>query len=90
MQLPDISIPFSLPFDVPLMLHPVVVHFAVVLPILVLLIELANLLFKRRALSVTSLVLLLVAVVVYVTAYYTGKADGGEAWDMLGAEARSE
>jgi uncharacterized membrane protein len=90
MQLPDISIPFVLPFHVPLMLHPVIVHFAVVLPILVLLIELFNLVFKRRALSVTSLVLLLSAVVVYVAAYYTGKADGGEAWDMLSAEARSE
>lgn len=90
MQLPDISIPFTLPFHVPLMLHPVIVHFAVVLPIIVLALELANLAFKRRALSVTSLVLLLTAILVYVAAYYTGKADGGEAWEMLSAEARSE
>lgn len=90
MQLPDISIPFTLPFEVPLMLHPVIVHFAVVLPIIVLVLELANLALKRRALSVTSLVMLLVAIVVYVAAYYTGKADGGEAWGMLNADARAE
>lgn len=90
MQLPAITIPISLPFDVPLMLHPIIVHFAVVLPIVVLLIELANLAFKRRALSITSLVLLLTAFVVYVGAYYSGKADGSEAWDMLGADARAE
>lgn len=90
MQLPDISIPLTLPFEVPLMLHPVVVHFAVVLPIIVLILELANLGFKRRAVSVTSLGLLLLAAVVYVAAYYTGKADGSEAFALLGDEAKEE
>ncbi len=90
MQLPEITVPVTLPFDVPLMLHPVVVHFAVVLPVIILLIEIANLGFKRRALSVTSLLLLLLTVVVYAAAYFTGKADGSEAWPMLGDDAQAE
>lgn len=90
MQLPDIAIPLTLPFGVPLMLHPAAVHFAMVLPVVVLALELANLLFKRRALSVTSLVLLLVTAVVYLAAYFTGKADGSEAFQLLGAEAQDE
>lgn len=90
MELPNITIPLALPFDVPLMLHPVVVHFAVALPVVVLLIEVANLYFKRRALSVTSLLFLLLAAVFYVAAYYTGKADGGEAFSLLNAEAQNE
>ncbi|UFS63296.1 hypothetical protein LOH54_04000 [Sulfurimonas sp. HSL-3221] len=88
MQLPQISIPLTLPFEVPTMLHPVIIHFALVLPVIVLLIELANLGFKRRALSLTSLGLLLLSLIFFVAAYYTGKADGGEAFDLLGTGAR--
>jgi uncharacterized membrane protein len=90
MQLPEISIPLTLPFEVPVMLHPVVVHFAFVLPIVVLLLELSNLAFKRRALSVASLAFLLLAVGVFLASYFTGKADGSEAFDLLGEEARGE
>ncbi|WP_345989766.1 DUF2231 domain-containing protein [Sulfurimonas sp. HSL1-2] len=88
MQLPQISIPLTLPFEVPAMLHPVIIHFALVLPIIVLLLELANLGFKRRALSLSSLGLLLLSVLFYVAAYFTGKADGSEAFELLGDEAR--
>lgn len=88
MQLPDITIPLSLPFDVPLLLHPVMVHFAVVLPLIVLILELANLGFKRRALSMTSLGLLVTAVLFYLAAYYAGKADGKEAYALLSPEGQ--
>lgn len=88
MQLPDITIPLSLPFDVPVLLHPVMVHFAVVLPLIVLILELANLIFKRRALSITSLALLLTAVLFYLAAYFTGKADGKEAYALLSPEGQ--
>lgn len=90
MELPNITIPLALPFDVPLMLHPVVVHFAVALPVVVLLIEVANLFFKRRALSVTSLLFLLLAAVIFIVAYFTGKADASEAFSLLNAEAQHE
>jgi len=88
MQLPDITIPLALPFEVPLMLHPSVVHYAMVLPVIVLLLELANLLFKRRAVGVVSLLLLLLAIVFYLAVYYTGKADGSEAFSLLDADAQ--
>lgn len=90
MQLPEISIPLTLPFEVPVMLHPAVVHFALALPIVVLLLELSNLVFKRRALSVASLGFLVLALAFYLASYYTGKADGSEAFDLLGEAARSE
>ena len=90
MQLPDIAIPLTLPFSMPQLLHPAIVHFAIVLPVVVLILELANLLFKRRALSVTSLLLLLLAVIVYLGAYFSGKADGGAAFELLGSEAQAE
>ncbi len=90
MQVPDITIPLTLPFGIPLMLHPVIVHFAMALPLIILLVELANLPFKRRSLSVTSLVLLLVTVVVYLAVYFTGKADGSEAFTLLDAEAKAQ
>lgn len=90
MQLPNITIPITLPFEVPLLLHPVMVHFAVVLPVIVLILELANLGFKRRALSVTSLGLLVMAVFFYLASYYTGKADGKEAYMLLSPEGQAE
>ena len=89
MQIPDIAIPLTLPFGVPTMLHPAVVHFAMVLPVVVLLLELANLAVKRRALSVASLGLLLLAALCYLGAYFTGKADGGEAFALLDAETQA-
>jgi len=88
MQLPQISLPLTLPFDVPAMLHPAMVHFAIVLPVVVLLLELANLAFKRRSVSMISLGMLVLAVLFYIAAYFTGKADGGAAFDLLGDEAR--
>ena len=88
MQLPDLTVPLSLPFGVPTLAHPAVVHFAIALPVVVLIVELANLMFKRRSLSLVSLGLLLLAVLVYLGAYFSGKADGKAAFDLLGDEAR--
>lgn len=88
MTLPAVSVPLILPFDFPLLSHPIIVHFAIAIPILVLLIELLNFLFKQRALSVTSLVLLVSAVVVYGAAYFSGKTDGSEAYPLLSPEGQ--
>ncbi len=90
MSLPVIDIPVKLPFDVPLHLHPIFVHFAISLPIIVLLIELINIKAKNRAVSLTSLFLLTLAMIVYVGAFFTGKADGSHAFALLSADAKEE
>ncbi len=90
MNLPAIDIPVKLPFDVPLLVHPIFVHFVVAIPIIVLLIELINLKAKRPAVSVTSLFLLTLAVIVYAGAFFTGKADGSHAFSLLTPEAKDE
>ncbi len=90
MTLPALDIPMALPVDLPILLHPITVHFAIVLPIVILLLELSNLIFKRRALSVTSLLFMLLVVVVYFAAFFTGKADGSEAGPLLSAAGKEE
>ena len=56
MQLPQITLPqIDLPFDIPVLLHPPVVHFAIAIPVLILLLELINLAFRKRAIRCFSL-----------------------------------
>jgi len=89
-NLPPLEIPvLPLPIAIPELIHPAVVHFAIVLPVIVLLIELCNTLFKKRALSVTSLMLLLLASGVLFIAYLTGGVDGKKAYDLLSSDAQS-
>ena len=89
MNLPPLSIPdIPLPFAVPHMVHPLFVHFAIALPVVILLFELVNVLLKRRAVGVSSFLLLLLMVVVYAGAYLTGVTDGKEAAKVLSPEAK--
>ena len=84
MALPTVSIPsFPLPFHVPVDIHPCVVHLAVALPIVVLLMELVNLVAKKRALGVFSFVLMSLLAVVLFGAYLTGTADARQAGSLL-------
>jgi len=70
------------------MIHPVFVHFAVALPVLVLLIEFVNLFSKKRALGVMSFFLMLLIAGVFVGAYLTGATDGKAAKAFLSPEAK--
>ena len=86
MELP--SLPFklpeiTLPFDIPVLMHPPVDHFVIAIPVIVLLLEIINLFVKKRAIGVTSFFLLILAVVATVAAYLTGTTDGKEAFDAL-------
>lgn len=91
MNLPAISIPkIDLPFDIPVLLHPPVDHFAIALPIVVLLIEFINLFIKKRAFSVLSLFLVIAMVIVAIGAYLTGSVDGKEAYPLLNEMGQSE
>ncbi|MBD3788823.1 MAG: hypothetical protein IE885_00385 [Campylobacterales bacterium] len=89
MNLPAITLPqINLPFEIPLLMHPPVVHFAIALPIIILMLELVNLVLKRRSISVMSFLLFSLAVVVAVIAYFTGLTDGREAFDALSDEGQ--
>ncbi len=91
MQLPQITLPqIELPFDIPVLLHPPVDHFAIALPVVILLLELINLAFRKRAISGVSLFLILLTVVATVGAYFTGLVDGKEAFEGLSDAAKEE
>jgi len=86
MTLPELpfKIPeIPLPFDIPALMHPPVVHFMIALPVIVLLIEIVNLIAKKRAIGVTAFFLLALTVVAAAAAYLTGSVDGKAAWDLL-------
>lgn len=84
--LPEIP-PLNLPFDIPALAHPAVVHFAIAIPILVLLFEVVNTFAKKRALSVSSLLMLILLVVVALGAYLSGGVDGKVVGETLSGDA---
>ncbi|SFV90606.1 ORF 73 ECLF1 [hydrothermal vent metagenome] len=91
MELPALKLPqIQLPFDIPVLAHPPVDHFVIAIPILVLIIELINLVAKKRAIGTISFVLLTIGMVAAVAAYLTGTVDGKEAFDALTQAGQSE
>ena len=72
MNLPPINLPkIPKPFEIPQMMHPCVVYFAIALPIVVLLLEIINLIVKKRAIGVISFLLALLALATTITAFMT-------------------
>jgi len=91
MELPAIKLPqIVLPFDIPVLLHPPVDHFIIALPLIILLLEIVNLVIKKRAIGVTSFFLLILTVVAAAAAYFTGSVDGKEAFPLLNEAAQGE
>jgi len=89
MELPAITLPkVELPFDIPVLLHPAVDHFAIALPVVILLLELMNLILRKKAIGGVSFFLILLMVVVSVGAYFTGLVDGKEAYPALTEAAK--
>ena len=86
MNLPAITLPIEISDTVPVLLHPVAVHFAVVLPLVILILELINLITKRKALSISVYILFVMLIGLFVAAYITGMTDGKEASPFLGDE----
>ena len=80
----------KLPFTIPLLAHPPLVHFAVAIPVIALVLEIVNLFIRRKCVGVTSAFLLLLAAGVYVAAFFTGKQDGSEAYALLDAAGKAE
>jgi uncharacterized membrane protein len=90
MKLPQIELPnIELPFDVPALIHPLTDHFAIVLPVVVLLLEVYNLFVKRKSIGIFSFTLLTLTVVAFVAAYFSGVVDGKEAYDHLSGEGQT-
>lgn len=91
MTLPAISIPeIPLPLEIPELLHPAIVHFVIAIPVVVLLLEIYNLIVKRRSISVFSLFLLVIVAVAMFGAYLTGGVDGKATWDMLSSDGQAD
>jgi len=91
MTLPEIVLPkVVLPFDIPILLHPIVIHFIIALPIIVLLLELVNLIIKKKAVGGVSFFLLLLTLVAAIGAYFTGLTDAKEAYSTLGEAAKED
>ncbi len=84
MNLPAIKLPeIHLPFDIPSLVHPPIDHFAIALPVIVLLIELYNLFIKRRSIGVLAFVLLTLGVAALAAAYLSGLHDGKASFEAL-------
>ncbi len=76
MTLPTLPLPFPVAEAIPVLLHPVAVHFAVVLPLVILILELINLITKRKSLTITVYILFVLLIGILVSAYATGVIDG--------------
>lgn len=90
MGLLEINISFldniaSLPFH----LHPAIVHFVISLPIIIFLIELVNLVVRRKMLDIVNIGLLALLMIFLFGAYMAGVTDGKEAWDLLDTDAQT-
>ncbi|WP_345974845.1 DUF2231 domain-containing protein [Sulfurimonas sp. HSL3-7] len=88
MNLPAITLPIEITDTVPVLLHPIAVHFAVVLPLVIMILELINLITKRKALSISVYVLFILLIGLFVAAYITGVTDGTEAGLFLSDEGK--
>jgi len=91
MELPALKLPqIQLPFDIPVLLHPPVDHFVIAIPVLVLIVEIINLVAKKRAIGVITFFILILGMVATVAAYLTGTVDGKEAFDALSQAGQAE
>lgn len=68
------------------MLHPAMAHFAVVLPIISLVLGMAYLIKPSELMSKISTRFMVFATIFMVAAFFTGKNDGGEVYDFLNDE----
>jgi uncharacterized membrane protein len=90
MTLPEIAIP-EIPIistlPLPELSHPVVIHFAVALPIIVILIELFNLFARKYSVGFLSFLLMALFSILLFATYLTGSGDAKLAKDMITANS---
>jgi len=80
--------PFNLPLEIPHFLHPLIVHFAVALPFVIIIIEVMNLFSNRRGLGALSfLFMLILSSILYLT-ILSGKVDMKSVSDTLSSNGK--
>jgi len=72
------------------LLHPPLVHFAIVLPLVALMFQIAYMITKNEAHSVYSARILAVAALIMIAVWYTGGQDGKAAYPLLDAEGQKD
>ncbi len=80
----------KLPFELPILIHPVTVHFAIALPIIILILEIVNLFIKRPYLNIITSSFLFFVIFIFTAAFFAGKADGSHAFSLLSPEGQEE
>lgn len=91
MDLPAIELPkIDLPFEIPFLIHPLVVHFAVAIPVIILLLEIYNIFARKKSIGGFSFILILLTITAAIGAYFTGLADGKESFDLLTEAGKEE
>ena len=89
MTLPELTLPkIELPFEVAPLLHPFVDHFAIALPIVIILLEFYNLFARKKSVGVFSFILIILTVIAFAAVYFTGLVDGKEAYNLLSPEGK--
>jgi len=92
MTLPELPIPLppaSFPVQVPEMIHPFIVHFAIALPFFIILFELVNLFAKKRTMGILSFAFMVILTLILYAALLTGKTDAETAKAAMGADAKA-
>ncbi len=91
MALPVLNIP-ELPagINIPVaeMIHPMLTHFAIALPVVIIVLEIINLVVKKRTIGVLSFVFMLILTAVIYFALLSGSADAKRAGDLVSGEAK--
>jgi uncharacterized membrane protein len=92
MSLPELNVPIlPIPVGIPEMFHPFAVHFAIAIPVLIILMELVNLLVKKRTIGVLSFVFMLLLTAILYIVFLSGLIDAEKAGKAVsaGSEAGS-
>jgi len=71
------------------MLHPASVHFAIVLPIIALILGMAYLIKPSELMSKISTRFMLFGAIFITVAFFTGKTDGGEVYSLLSGDGKN-
>ncbi len=91
MTLPELPIPMppaDFPLHIPELMHPLIVHFAIALPFLILLLELVNLATRKRTIGVTSFAFMVLLTIILYAALLTGSTDAQAAKATMSAGAK--